>query len=325
MITQAIVAHQTGGPEVFALEEVALRPPAADEVLIEHRAIGVNFIDTYFRKGLYPWTEKMPIIAGAEASGVVLETGASVTDWKVGDRVAYTVANGAYCRHRLIRADRLVRLPDDISFELAAASMLKGLTVHYLLHRSFQVRPGHGVLFHAAAGGVGLLAGQWASQLGATVIGTVSTEEKAALARQNGYTHTINYVKEHFVEKVMEITGGEGVEVVYDSVGQDTYPYSLECLKRLGYWVCFGQSSGVIRNFQLGDLARHGSLFATRPRLFDYIATRQELTEAAEALFGALRSFLQVQIHQRFRLEEAAEVHRLLEGRKTVGSTILLP
>lgn len=323
---KAIVAHQTGGPEVFSFEEIKLNPPVEDEVLLRHHAIGVNFIDTYFRSGLYPWNGEGPIIVGAEASGEVLEVGAKVNHLKKGDRVCYTAPSGAYAEQRLIKADRLVKLPDTISHETAASTLLKGLTVQYLIHRTFEVRPGHTILFHAAAGGVGSLAGQWASHRGATLIGTVSTPEKAKIAKANGYHHVINYKEENFVERVKEITGGKGVDVVYDSVGQNTYPQSLYCLKRLGMWVCFGQSSGVIQNFELRHLAQNGSLFATRPSLFNYIATREELEQSASDLFEALeQGVLKTTIHQRFKLEEAAKVHELLESRQTKGATVLAP
>ncbi len=326
MTTQAIVAHHTGSPEVFSFEKIELKTLAPDEVIVQHHAIGVNFIDTYFRSGVYPWKGEMPIIVGAEASGEVIEIGSAVADLQVGDRVAYVSGSGAYAQHRVMPAERLVKLPDYMSHNLAAAGLLKGLTVHYLLHRTFEVKPGHKILFHAAAGGVGRLAGQWARHLGATLIGTVGSAEKAALAKRNGYRHTINYREENFVEKVMEITNGEGVDVVYDSVGQGTYPHSLKCLKRLGMWVPFGQSSGLIKNFDLGHLAQHGSLFTTRPSLFDYIATKEELEKATEKLFGMIhQGFLRVPAEQKFKLEEAAKVHELLEGRKTKGSTILLP
>ncbi len=323
---KAIVAHQTGGPDVFTYEDIAVGNPAADEVLLQHHAIGVNFIDTYFRSGLYPWKGNFPIIVGAEGSGEVLAAGSDVEHLKPGDRVCYTAPNGAYSEQRLIKADQLVKLPDSISHETAASVLLKGLTVHYLLFRTFKVQPGQTILFHAAAGGVGTLAGQWASSLGATLIGTVSTKEKAEIARANGYHHLINYKEEDFVERVKDITKGKGVDVVYDSVGQNTYPHSLKCLKRLGMWVCFGQSSGVIKNFELQHLAQYGSLFATRPSLFNYIATREELEASAADLFEALeKGIVRASVHQQFKLEEAAEVHKLLENRKTKGSTVLIP
>ena len=323
---KAVVAHHTGGPEVMSYEDIEVGTPTAGQVLIAHTAIGVNFIDTYYRSGVYPWKGSDPIIVGSEGSGYVLAVGAGVEDFKVGERVAYTLPTGAYCEQRLLPADRVVKLPDALDDKVAAAAMLKGLTVQYLLFRTFKVKPNHTLLFHAAAGGVGLLAGQWASHIGATIIGTVSTPEKAELAKQNGYHHVINYKKENFVERVKEITHGEGVDVVYDSVGKDTYPYSLQCLKRLGMWVCFGQSSGVIENFDLRQLAQNGSLFATRPSLFNYIYTKEELHDAAKQLFEALESnILNVAINQQFPLKEANKAHEMLETRQTTGSTVLLP
>lgn len=326
MKTNANLVHQPGPPSSFSYEEIELPDPGTGEVLLKHRMIGVNFIDTYFRSGLYPYPLDPPIIPGAEATAEVMRLGPEVDDLVEGDRVAYTGGFGAYCQHRIMKADRLVKLPEGLSDEKIAACMLKGLTAHYLLHGTFQVKPGHTILFHAAAGGVGLIAGQWANYIGATVIGTVGSEEKAALALENGYHHVINYREENFVEKVKEITNGNGVEVVYDSVGHDTYPHSLKCLKRLGMWVPFGQSSGPIQNFQLKDLAAHGSLFTTRPTLFDYIATKPELKTASEKLFKMLDGgHLKITVNQKYPLKDAGLVHELLEGRKTKGSTLLVP
>lgn len=323
---KAIRVHQPGGPEAMQFESVDIPTPGPGQILLKHTAIGVNFVDTYFRSALYPWPSQDPLILGAEGAGEVLQLGKGVNHLKVGDRVAYTFQLGGYAEQRLLPAVRAVKIPDGIADEMAAASMLKGLTVHYLLRRTFKVQPGHTVLFHAAAGGVGSIAGQWGAHLGATMIGTVGSEEKAALAKVNGYHHVINYREENFVERVNEITDGQGVDVVYDSVGQDTYPYSLDCLKRLGMWVCFGQSSGVIKNFELGHLAQKGSLFATRPSLFNYIKTKEELDAAAAALFELLQSgVIKVSINQRFALKDAAEAHRAMEGRKTTGSTVLIP
>ncbi len=326
MKTKANLVHQPGPYTSFSFEEITIPDPGPTEILVKHKVIGVNFIDTYIRSGLYPWPGEMPIIPGGEASAEVLETGSEVTDLKPGDRVAYTVSNGAYSQHRILNADRAVKLPDSISDETAAASMLKGLTAHYLLHGTFKVQPGHTILFHAAAGGVGLIAGQWANHLGALVIGTVGSKEKAELALANGYHHVINYREENFVDRVMEITHGAGVEVVYDSVGQDTYPLSLKCIKRLGMWVPFGQSSGPIKNFELKDLVAHGSLFTTRPSLFDYVPTKETLQAASDSLFAMLDSgHIKVTINQKYKLEEASLVHQLLENRETKGSTILIP
>jgi NADPH:quinone reductase len=326
VMSMAIVATKPGGPDVLEWREVETGHPAPDEVLLKQTAVGVNFIDTYFRSGLYPWPEAGPLIPGGEAAGIVEEVGKGVTGLAPGDRVAYTTPLGAYREKRAMKAERLVKLPPEISDEVAAAIMLKGLTAHYLLHRTFAVRPGQHVLFHAAAGGVGLLAGQWLAGLGAIAIGTVGSADKAALARRHGYAHVINYKTEDFVKRVAEITDGKGVHVVYDSVGKDTYRGSLKCLRRLGHFVSFGQSSGMITDFKLSDLASHGSLSATRPILFDYIATHEELEQAADALFAEITSGrIMVQIHQTFPLRNAADAHRQLESRNTVGSTILLP
>ncbi len=324
-MNHAIVMHEAGGPEVLRYESVDLPAPQGNEALIRHRAVGINFIDTYYRSGLYPWPQT-PLIPGAEGAGEVIAVGDAVTHVQPGDRVTYTAPLGSYAEARIIDANLLARLPDDISEEVAAAVTLKGLTVHYLLRQTFRVEAGQTLLFHAAAGGVGLIAGQWAASLGATVIGTVSSAQKAELARAHGYAHVINYRTESFVERVREITNGQGVDVVYDSVGQDTYPRSLDCLKKRGMWVCFGQSSGPIRNFDLSHLANKGSLIATRPKLFDYIDTPERLAAAADELFGVIRAgVVSVAIHQRFPLKEAAEAHRQLESRQTTGSTILIP
>jgi len=325
-MSMAIVAVRSGGPDVLEPREIETGRPGPDEVLLSQTAVGVNFLDTYFRSGLYPWPQGEPLIPGGEAAGVVEEVGKNVTGLSPGDRVAYTTPLGAYRESRVMKAERLVKLPPGISDEVAAAVMLKGLTAHYLLHRTFVVQPRQYVLFHAAAGGVGLIAGQWLATLGAIAIGTVGSAEKAALARRHGYAHVINYNTEDFAKRVAEITEGRGVHVVYDSVGKDTYRGSLKCLRRLGHFVSFGQSSGMIADFKLSDLASHGSLTATRPVLFDYIATHEELEQAADALFTEITSSrIIVQVHKTFPLRQAAEAHRQFEARNTVGSTVLLP
>ncbi len=325
-MTKAILVHAPGGPEVLSFENVEIQPPGPGEVLLRHTAIGVNFIDTYLRTGFYPWGQPAPVILGAEAAGVVEEIGEGVSHLQPGDRVAYVSRLGAYSEKRLMPADRLVKIPDGISDETAAAMMLKGMTAHYLLHGCFSLKKGDLALIHAAAGGVGSIAGQWGRHIGATMIGTAGSDEKTALAKTNGYAHTINYKTENFVERVKEITDGAGVHVVYDSVGQDTYPYSLDCLRRRGMWVCFGQSSGIIKNFEIGHLAQRGSLFATRPTLFDYTATPEDLQKTAAALFEVVLSgAVKVVVNQRFALKDAAEAHRALESRKTTGSTVLIP
>lgn len=323
--TQAIHIRENGGPEVMKLAEVDLPPPGAGEVQIRHAAIGLNFIDIYFRSGLYK-APQFPLPLGKEAAGTVTAVGPGVTDFAIGDRVAYAGSDGAYSVERNIETRHLVRVPDDIPLETAAAMMLKGMTAEYLLNRTFKVGPDTVLLFHAAAGGVGLIAGQWAKALGATVIGTAGSAEKVKLALSNGYDHVIDYSRENFVERVREITGGKGVDVVYDSVGRDTFPQSLDCLKSRGLWVTFGQSSGPIENFNLATLNQKGSLFATRPSLFAYIGTPEELRASAKALFAVVQSSkVRINIHQTYPLSDAGRAHTDLETRKTSGTTLLIP
>jgi NADPH2:quinone reductase len=325
-MSKAIRIHAHGGPEALRWEDNDPGRPRPGQALIRHTAIGLNFIDVYYRNGLYPAPDGLPLIPGAEAAGKVLEVGEGVTSVSVGDRVAYTTPLGAYAEERVVAADRLVAIPDGISDEQAAAAMLKGMTAEYLLRRTFEVAPGHTVLFHAAAGGVGLLAGQWAKSLGATVLGTAGSAQKVALAKANGYDHVIDYRQEDFVASVREITGGKLCDVVYDSVGRDTFPGSLDCLRPLGMFVSFGQSSGPIPPFNLGLLSQKGSLFATRPTLFVYNRRREDLEASAAALFDALLSGkVEIAIRQRYRLGEAAQAHADLEARRTVGATILVP
>ena len=323
---KAIKVYAQGGPEVLAYEDMDPGKPGAGQALVRHTAIGLNFLDVYFRSGLYPPPNGLPLIPGGEAAGVVLETGEGV-DWlKPGDRIAYTTPLGAYCEERVIAADRLVKLPDTISDEQAAGMMLKGLTAEYLLRRTFKVKAGDTILFHAAAGGVGLLAGQWAKHLGATVIGTAGSAEKVALAASHGFDHVINYRDKDFVEEVKAITGGKMCDVVYDSVGKDTFPGSLDCLKPRGMFVSFGQSSGSVPPFNISLLAQKGSLFATRPTLFTYIAKREDLEEGARALFDVVGSGkVRVMVNQRYALKDAGQAHQDLEGRKTTGTTVLIP
>ncbi|ETR75172.1 quinone oxidoreductase [Afipia sp. P52-10] len=324
-MTKAVRVHATGGPEVLAYEDIQVPAPGKGEVRIRQRACGLNFIDTYFRTGLYKAPE-LPFIAGNEASGDVLEVGPGVTDFHPGDRVAYTYALGGYASERVMPAERLVKLPDMITYEQAAVLMLKGLTVHYLLHKTFKVEPGQNVLIHAAAGGIGLLACQWAKALGANVIGTVGSKEKAELAERNGCDHVILYNEEDFVAQVKKITRGDLCNVVYDGVGKMTFPGSLDCLRPLGMFVSFGNASGVVPPFSVGELQRRGSLFATRPTLNDYIAKRRDLLEAADTLFAAVISgSLQVPIHHAYALKDAAKAHRDLESRVTTGASILKP
>lgn len=321
----AIAARNAGGPEVLHQIDLPIPSPAAGEVLVRHAAIGVNFIDTYFRSGLYPWPVETDLVLGSEAAGVVGALGEGVTGFNIGDRVAYTIPNGAYVAERVIDAKHLVKLPDGVSDETAAASMLKGLTAHYLLHRSFKVRKGQTVLFHAAAGGVGLIAGQWLAAKGVTVIGTAGGPEKCALAAKHGYTHMIDYKSEDFVARVDEITGGTGVDAVYDSIGKDTIAGSLSCLNTFGTLVNFGQSSGPALDFKLSDLAA-GSFTVTRPVLFHFTADCSYLETASTALFEMIENgTLKINVNQRYDLANAADAHRALEARQTTGSTVLIP
>lgn len=325
-MSKAVRVHAHGGPEVLTYEEVATGRPEAGQALVRHTAIGLNFLDTYYRSGLYPPPAGLPLIPGGEAAGVVEEVGEGV-DWlKPGERVAYTTPLGAYCQQRLIAADRLVKIPEGVNDEQAAAMMLKGMTAEYLLRRTFRVKPGDTILYHAAAGGVGLILGQWAKHLGATVIGTASSAEKIALARAHGFDHVINYREKDFVAGVKEVTGGKLCDVVYDSVGKDTFPGSLDCLRPRGLFVSFGQSSGPIPPFNMALLSQKGSLFATRPTLYSYVATRQELEASAEALFEVVsKGVVNIRINQRYPLAQAATAQADLEGRRTTGTSILIP
>lgn len=324
-MTKIIQMQHTGGPEVMEYIDVDLADPAANQVRVRHVACGLNFIDIYFRTGLYP--QPLPNGLGMEAAGVVEAVGAGVSHVKVGDRVAYAGRpNGAYAEARIMPADNLVRLPEGVSFETAAASMLQGLTVQYLLNRVFPLKGGETILFHAAAGGVGLIACQWARAMGVNMIGTVGSDEKAALAKAHGCAHVINYNTENFVERVREITEGKGVPVVYDSIGKDTFTQSLDCLAPLGMMVSFGNASGPVAPFNLNELSSRGSLFITRPSLMSYTAKREDLDMMAAQLFGMLESGkVKVDIHQRYALSNVAQAHRDLEARKTTGSSILLP
>jgi NADPH2:quinone reductase len=315
---------RTGGPEVMEWVEVPRPAPGRGQVLLRQTAIGLNFIDTYLRAGVYKMD--LPIVLGQEAAGVVEEVGPDVTSVSVGERVVYQGINGAYADVRLVPAERVVRIPHGIDDRTAAAIFLKGVTAFYLLRRTFKVEPGQTILFHAAAGGVGQIATQWAKSLGAVVIGTVGSDEKAEIARANGCAHVINYAREDFVTRTREITGGAGVEVVYDSVGKDTFPGSLDCLKPLGMWVSFGQSSGLPPPFTAAMLQQRGSLFATRPTTGHYFAHRHELEAAATELFDHVaKGVIKVAPPRVFSLRQAAEAHRALEARETTGSTVLIP
>jgi NADPH:quinone reductase len=322
-MAHAIRIHKTGGPEVLTWEEVEIGKPGPGEARIRQTAVGLNFIDTYNRGGIYP--VPMPTVLGNEAAGIIEELGPGVTDLKVGDRVAYGNAPiGSYTEARLIPAGRLVKLPDGVSDRQAAAIMLKGLTAWYLLRQTYRVKPGETILFHAAAGGVGSLATQWATHLGATVIATASTG-KVALAKSHGAAHVIDYTKEDFLKRVLEITGGKKLPVVYDSVGKDTFNQSLDCLAPLGLLVSFGQSSGLIPPFSINILTGKGSLYVTRPTLAHYVPTTEKLRGAAKEMFDLVAAgVLKIDIGQTFPLKDAAEAHRALEGRKTTGSTVLV-
>ncbi len=307
-MSKAIRVHAHGGPDVLTYEDVDPGHPGPGHVLLRQTAIGLNFLDVYYRTGLYAAPNGLPLIPGSEAAGVVVAVGEGVNWPKPGDRVAYTTALGAYAEERVISADRLVAIPDSVTDEQAAASLLKGLTAEFLLRRTYPLKPGDIVLFHAAAGGVGLIAGQWAKHLGVTIIGTAGSPEKVALAKASGYDHVINYHDTDFVAAVKEITGGKRCDVVYDSVGNDTYLGSLDCLRPRGMFVAFGQSSGPIPPISLSLLAQKGSLYATRPTLFSYTADRAETETAAAALFAVIASgAVKVPINQRYKLADVAQ------------------
>jgi NADPH2:quinone reductase len=322
----AVRVHKHGGPEVLTYEEIDVPAPGQGQIKIRQRACGINFIDTYFRMGMYPSPVGMPFVAGNEGAGDVIAVGPGVSDFKIGDRVAYVVGLGGYAAERLLPAERTVKLPDNISYEQAAGMMLKGMTVQYLLNRTYKVGKGTVCLIHAAAGGVGLIACQWANHLGATVIGTVGSKEKGELAKKNGAHHIINYREEDFAAKVKEITNGKLCDVVYDGIGKTTFPASLDCLRPLGYFVSFGSASGQIEAFNINILQQKGSLFATRPTLNTYTAKRQDLVDISNDLFKVVGSgAVKIPINQKYPLKDAQKAHRELEGRDTTGSSILIP
>lgn len=324
MLTKAMRIHETGGPEKLKWEEVEVPDPGPGQVRVRNTAIGLNFVDTYQRSGLYPMA--LPFILGSEGAGVVEKLGPRVKDFKVGDRVAYASPLGAYAEVLLRPVDRLVKIPAGVSDQTAAAMMLKGLTTQYLVRRTYRVKKGDTILMHAAAGGVGLILCQWAKALGATVIGTVGSEDKVALAKKAGCRHVIVTAQENFVERVKAITKGKGVPVVYDGVGKDTFMGSLDCLSPLGTMVSFGNASGAVPPFSIGILAQKGSLFVTRPTLATYTASREDLVKAARELFAVVKSGkVKITINQTYPLSEAAQAQRDLEARKTTGSTVLLP
>jgi len=325
-MTKAIRIHETGGPEVLRWEDVEVGNPGPGQARIRHTAVGLNFIDVYHRTGLYP-VPALPSGIGLEAAGVVDAVGASVGELAIGQRVAYASGPvGSYAEARLMAVDRLVALPDSISDQQAAAMMLQGLTVQYLLRRTYRVQPSDTILVHAAAGGVGLIACQWAKHLGATVIGTVGTDEKATLAKANGCDHPIVYTREKFGDRVKDITGGAGVAAVYDSIGKDTFEASLDCLRPLGMMVSFGNASGPVPPFEPGILAAKGSLFFTRPTLMTYTAKPQDLQAMARELLDVVEAgHVRISVNQTYALKDAAQAHIDLEARKTTGSTVLIP
>jgi NADPH2:quinone reductase len=323
-MTKAVRYHKQGGPEVLQLDEVQVGEPGAGQVRIRHTAIGVNFVDTYQRSGLYPM--QLPQTAGNEGAGVVEAVGAGVTELRVGDRITYTGLAGSYCEQRLVPADRMVKLPQGITEEQAASMLLKGLTVHYLIFSTYPVKKGDTVLWHAAAGGVGLIACQWLKALGVTTIATAGSAEKLALAKAHGADHLINYSTDNFAEKVKAITGGKGVPVVYDGVGKTTWEGSLDCLRPRGLMVTFGNASGPVPPVNLGILSTKGSLFVTRPTLATHIASRADLVERSNALFDVVKSGkVKIETTAKYKLADAHQAHRDLESRKTTGSVILVP
>lgn len=321
----AIRVHAYGGPEAMIWEHVDVPAPGPGEAKIRHSHIGLNFIDTYHRSGLYKQPH-LPFVLGTEGAGEVIEVGPGVTEVAPGERVAYASVIGAYAEERLIAANRLVKLPAAIDSKVAAAMMLQGMTAQYLLRRTYRVGPETTMLLHAAAGGVGLIATQWGKHLGATIIGTAGSDEKMAMAKKAGCDHVINIRTENFVERVKEITGGKGVDVVYDGIGKDTFPASLDCLKQLGMWVTFGNSSGPVPAFEIAILQQKGSLFATRPTLNHYIGTRPDLLATAQELFDVVeKGHVKIAVNQTYPLQNTADAHRDLEARKTTGSTVLIP
>ena len=322
----AVRVHKTGGPEVLTYEDADIPAPGQGQIKMKMHAAGINFIDCYFRNGSYPSPVGLPFIAGNESAGEVIAIGPNVTNLKVGDRVAFVGALGGYAAERVVPAARALKLPDNISYEQAAGMMLKGMTAQYLVNRTFKVGKGSIVLMHAAAGGVGLILCQWANHLGATVIGTVGTKDKAELAKKNGCHHTILYRDEDFVAKVKEITSGKLCDVVYDGVGKTTFPASLDCLRPLGYFVSFGSASGQIEAFNINMLQQKGSLFATRPTLNHYVAKNEDLVACANDLFDKVGSgAVKIPVNQTYKLKDAVKAHKELESRGTTGASILVP
>jgi len=322
---KAVTISKTGGPEVLELKEISLGKPGPDEVLIEHVAIGLNYIDIYHRSGLYP--VNLPSGIGAEASGIIKEIGSNVKDFKVGDRISYAgIPLGAYSTHRIYPTKNLVKVPDNIELDIAATLMTKGLTTFYLLHKTYPVSSGETILYHAAAGGVGQIFCQWAKSLGVKVIGTVGSDEKVELAKKNGCDHVINYSKENFPKKVLEITKGKGVPVVYDGVGKNTFDGSIECLKIRGMMVSFGNSSGPLSDIDVRKMIQPKGLYFTRPSMGQYLRTKDEIKEGADKLFEKIKlGQIKVKIFKKYKLEDAIQAHEDLEARKIIGPAIIIP
>ena len=322
---KASIINKTGGPEVIELKDIVLEKPGENEVTIEQKAIGLNYIDTYHRSGLYPL--KLPIGLGLEGAGVITEVGSNIKNYKAGDKVAYAaIPLGAYSTHRNFPASKLVKIPDGVDLEVAATLMTKGLTTYYLLHQTYKVKSGDTVLFHAAAGGVGQIFGQWAKSLGCNIIGTVGSEEKVNVAKKCGYDHVINYSKENFSTKVKELTNGKGVPVVYDGVGKDTLEGSLECLKTRGMMVSFGNASGPLSDINVPKMLQPKGLFFVRPSMQQYLSTKEELEEAASTMFEKIKSGkIKIKIFKKYKLEDIVQAHKDLEGRKILGPAVIIP
>ena len=322
---KAVEINQTGSPEVINLKDITLEKPNSDEVTIEQKAIGLNYIDTYHRSGLYPL--KLPSGLGLEGAGIITEVGSNVTNFKTGDKVAYAaIPLGSYSTHRNFPASKIVKIPDGVDFDIAATLMTKGLTTYYLLHQTYKVKSGETILFHAAAGGVGQIFGQWAKSLGCTVIGTVGSDEKIEIAKNSGYEHVINYSKEDFAKKVKELTDGKGVPVVYDGVGKNTLESSLECLKMRGMMVSFGNASGPLSDINVPKMLQPKGLFFVRPSMQQYLSTKEELDNAANIMFEKIKSGkVKIEIFKKYKLEEVIEAHKDLEGRKILGPAVIIP
>ena len=322
---KAVEINQTGSPEVINLKDITLEKPNSDEVTIEQKAIGLNYIDTYHRSGLYPL--KLPSGLGLEGAGIITEVGSNVTNFKTGDKVAYAaIPLGSYSTHRNFPASKIVKIPDGVDFDIAATLMTKGLTTYYLLHQTYKVKSGETILFHAAAGGVGQIFGQWAKSLGCTIIGTVGSDEKIKIAKNSGYDHVINYSKDDFAKKVKELTDGKGVPVVYDGVGKNTMEGSLECLKIRGMMVSFGNASGPLSDINVPKLLQPKGLYLVRPSMQQYLSTREELDKAANIMFEKIKSGeVKIEIFKKYKLEEVIQAHKDLEGRKILGPAVIIP